>query len=142
MWACGIDLMLFVIIRRVELLLFSNFHLLVMDGCGPGARLTCIHNRYSSVYFLISFLLTQRNLFEILLNQTEIILYLPFYDWFGTANGRVPLLFQINRKMVDTIWFQFDLIRFRKDFSLSIVPMLIILSVLYRALRNWYICTS
>ena len=29
-----------------------------------------------------------RNIFEILLNQTEIRLYLPFSDWFGTANGR------------------------------------------------------
>ena len=29
---------------------------------------------------------TQRNLFEILLNQTEFSLYLPFSDWFGTNN--------------------------------------------------------
>jgi len=28
--------------------------------------------------------------FEILLNQTKIRLYLPFYDWFGTANGHCP----------------------------------------------------
>ena len=28
-----------------------------------------------------------------------------------------PFLFQINRKMVNTIWFRVDLIRFRKDFS-------------------------
>ena len=34
---------------------------------------------------------TQRNLIEILLNQTEIRLYLPFSDWFGTENGRCPL---------------------------------------------------
>ena len=27
---------------------------------------------------------TQRNIYEILLNQTKISLYLPFYDWFGT----------------------------------------------------------
>ena len=33
---------------------------------------------------------TQRNLFEILSNQTEIRLYLPFSDWFGTANGQCP----------------------------------------------------
>ena len=37
---------------------------------------------------------TQRNLFEILLNQPEIRLYLPFSDW-----------------------FRVNLIRFRKDFS-------------------------
>ena len=33
---------------------------------------------------------TQRNLFEILLNQTEIGLYLPFSNWFVTANGQCP----------------------------------------------------
>ena len=32
----------------------------------------------------------------------------------------VRLLFQINRKMVNTIWFRFDLIKFRKDFSVYI----------------------
>ena len=58
---------------------------------------------------------TQRNLFKILLNQTEIRLYLPFSDWFGTKLTSV--WFQINRKMVNIIWFKFDLIRFRKDFS-------------------------
>ena len=58
---------------------------------------------------------TQRNLFEILLNQTEIRLYLPFFDWFGTK--RTSVWFQINWKMVNTIWFLFDLIRFRKYFS-------------------------
>ena len=29
---------------------------------------------------------TQRNLFEILLNQTDIRLYLPFSDWFGSKS--------------------------------------------------------
>ena len=33
---------------------------------------------------------TLRNLFEILLNQPEIRLYLPSFDWFGTANGHCP----------------------------------------------------
>ena len=32
----------------------------------------------------------QRKLFGILLNQTEIRLYLPCTDWFGTANGQCP----------------------------------------------------
>ena len=32
----------------------------------------------------------QRNLFEILIDQIEIRLYLPFFDWFGTANGQCP----------------------------------------------------
>ena len=32
----------------------------------------------------------RETLFEILLNQTEIRLYLPCTDWFGTANGQCP----------------------------------------------------
>ena len=60
---------------------------------------------------------TQRNIFEILLNLTEIRLYLPFSDWFRTENGTIRLLFLINWKIVNTIWFQFDLIRYRKHFS-------------------------
>ena len=60
---------------------------------------------------------TQRNIFEILLKQTEIRLYLSCTDWFGTANGRVRLLFQLNWKLVKTFWFKFDEIRFWKDFS-------------------------
>ena len=58
---------------------------------------------------------TQKNLFEILLNQPEIILYLPFSNWFGSK--RTSVWIQINRKMVNTIRFQVDLIRFWKDFS-------------------------
>ena len=61
---------------------------------------------------------TQRNIFEILLNQTKIRLYLPRSDWFGT--NRTSVWFQINRKMVNTLWFRFDLISFRKDFSVCI----------------------
>ena len=58
---------------------------------------------------------TQRNLFQILLNQTDIRLYLRCTDRFGS--NRTSAWFQIIRKMVNTIWFRFDLIRFRKDFS-------------------------
>ena len=57
----------------------------------------------------------QRNLFEILINQPEIRLYLPFSDWFVTK--RTSIWIQIIRKMVNTIWFQVDLIRFQKYFS-------------------------
>ena len=42
---------------------------------------------------------TKRNLFQILLNQTEIRLYLPCTDWFGIANVQcdsVRLLLQID----------------------------------------------
>ena len=51
---------------------------------------------------------TLRNLFGILLNQPKIRLYLPF---------SLIDLEQQSRKMVNTIWFGFDLIRFRKYFS-------------------------
>ena len=34
----------------------------------------------------------------------------------------IRLLSQINRKMVNTIWFRFDVIRFRKDFGFPIGP--------------------
>ena len=57
---------------------------------------------------------TQRNIFEILLNQPEIRLYLLVSDWFGSKRTSVSI--QISQKMVNTIWFQFDLIRFWKDF--------------------------
>ena len=57
----------------------------------------------------------QRYLFEILSNQTEIRLYLPSSDWFGTIQTSV--CFQINRKMVNTIVFLLYLLIFRKVFS-------------------------
>ena len=44
---------------------------------------------------------TQRNLFDILLIQLEIRLYLPISDLFGFK--RTSVWFQINRKMVNTI---------------------------------------
>ena len=61
------------------------------------------------------FVYTQINIFAILFNQPEIRLYLSFSDWFGTKPK--PVSFQINRKIVNKIWFRVDLIRFRKYFS-------------------------
>ena len=58
---------------------------------------------------------TPRHFFEILLNQSEIRLYLPFPNRFGYKRSSVFI--QINRKMVNEIWFRFDLIRFRKNVS-------------------------
>ena len=58
---------------------------------------------------------TQRIFFEILLNQSEMRLYLPFSDWFGFKQTSVWI--QIIRKMVNTISFRVDLIIFRKKFS-------------------------
>ena len=62
---------------------------------------------------------TQINLFEIWINQIEIILYIPFSDWFGSK--RTFVWFYINRKMVDTIWLRLDLISYREDFSVCTV---------------------
>ena len=61
----------------------------------------------------------QKNLFKILLNQTEIRLYLKCTDWLSTK--QTSIWFQINWKMVNTIWFLFDSIRFWKDFSVLIL---------------------
>ena len=47
---------------------------------------------------------TKQNFFLILVYLTEIILYLPFSDWFWTK--RNSFWFQINRKMVNTIGFR------------------------------------
>ena len=58
---------------------------------------------------------TQRNIFEVLLNQPEIRLYLPFSDWFGSK--RTSVWIKIYRIMVNTIWNQVDILRFRKNFS-------------------------
>ena len=60
---------------------------------------------------------TQKCFFGILLIQTEIRLYLPSSDWFGSK--RTSVWIQINRKMVNTIWFQFESKRFQKVFSAS-----------------------
>ena len=44
-------------------------------------------------------------------------MYLPYSDWFGTANGRSPFAVpNQSRKTVNTIRFRVDLIRFGKDF--------------------------
>ena len=59
---------------------------------------------------------TQRNLFETLSNQPEIRLYLPFFVWFRSK--RTSVWFQINGKLVNSIWFRVDLTSFRKYFSL------------------------
>ena len=49
-------------------------------------------------------------------------MYLPLSDWFLTK--RTSVWFQINRKMVNTIWFWVDLIRFRKVFSVCTLSQL------------------
>ena len=54
-----------------------------------------------------------RNLLK--LNQIEIRLYLPFYNWFGSK--RTSVWIKIIPKMVNTIWFRVDLIRSGKKFS-------------------------
>ena len=45
-----------------------------------------------------------QNFVRNLINQPEIRLYLPFFDWFGTKQTSVWC--KINRKMVNTIWYR------------------------------------
>ena len=60
----------------------------------------------------------QRILAEICaFNQTDIRLYLPFSRLILVQ--QTESLFQINQKMVITIWLRFDLMQFRKVFSMS-----------------------
>ena len=65
---------------------------------------------------------THRELYQFmcsLLNQTQIRMYIPLSDWFGTKQT-VSVWFQINRIMVNRIWFVFDLIRFWIDIAVYI----------------------
>ena len=52
---------------------------------------------------------TQRKLFEILLNQTEIRLYSPFFYGF-VSEQTLYIWVQINQCMVNTIWFQANIL--------------------------------
>ena len=80
----------------------------------------CVYNICATKGSTYIMCYTQRNLFEIILNQAEIRLYLPFYsDLLGTK--RTSVWFRINRKMVYTILFLFDSISFRKYFSVCTI---------------------
>ena len=62
-------------------------------------------------FVCLSIKYTQRNLFEILLNQTEIRLYLLFSDWFGTAKQHpnsislVPNHSENGKYNLISVWF-------------------------------------
>ena len=79
---------------------------------------------------------TQRNLIK--LNRNKIIFTIYLLIWNQTDTVR--LLFQINRKMVNTIWFPFDLIRFRKDFSVCEIKVWGNGKILYLPLRGEINC--
>ena len=85
---------------------------------GPPLRLFLSDGRWwrIPVCIFFNYVYTQRNIFQISLNQTEIRFCLPFSVWFGTKRT-LSVWFQINWKIVNTIWFRFDLRRFRKYFS-------------------------
>ena len=55
-------------------------------------------------------------LFRFFLNQSEIRLYLLFFYWSGTK-WTLPIWFQINLKMVNTILFRFDSLIIIKDYK-------------------------
>ena len=96
----------------------STQRLSVHNACiiSAGAGLSMLITLAGRVWMRTRY--TQRNIFEILLNQPGIRLCLPFSDWFGTK--RTSVWFQINREMVYTIWFRVDSTRFRKYFSVCI----------------------
>ena len=77
---------------------------------------------------------TQRNIFEIFLNQPEMRLHLPYSDWFESK--RTSVWIQINRKMVNTFWFQVDLIRFLKYLSVCNKHPLILNKLPHLVLRK------
>ena len=88
---------------------------------------------------------TQRNPFWIFFNQPEIRLYLPFSDWFGSKRKSVSI--QINRKMVNKIWFQVDSTRFKKDFSVCTANIInhcsiTIIRCYIRCPRHWRLSVS
>ena len=61
---------------------------------------------------------TQRVIFcEFLLNRTEIKLYLPLFDWFGTKRTSVGVYRWVHKDVVNTFWYRFDLITVWKYFS-------------------------
>ena len=83
---------------------------------------------------------TQKNLFEILLNQPDFRLYFSFSDRFGSK--RTSAWIQINRKMVNTIWNRVDLIIFEKDFSVCTLIWRLTISISAIALREsdfWFL---
>ena len=78
-------------------------------------RLYFISNLRFNITVTLCFAYSKRNLFEMLLNQTEIRFYFPCTNWFGTI--RTSAWFHINWIISNKIWFRYDLIIFRKDFS-------------------------
>ena len=75
----------------------------------PLCQETLVSRTAAVSFFNLDVICTQRNIFEILLNQAAIRLYVPFPDWLGSK--RTSVWFQINRKMENTIWFRIDSIR-------------------------------
>ena len=85
------------------------------SNCHNNRRTTGLTTSKTSITAQVGVFYTQRNFFEFLLNKTGIRLYLPFSNCFRAKQTSV--WFQINRKLVYTIWFQFDLMWFGKYFS-------------------------
>ena len=100
---------------------------------------TPLSGRSESIYIQCQGIYTQRIFFEFLLNHSEIRLYSPFSDWFGTTQTLV--WFQIYRKMVNRIWFRVDLIRFGNDFPVCTLPALCMFAVLIIYLVSIYLST-
>ena len=81
-------------IRRTA---YHTSHTFVTMYCTFFTAVFLFHCDYCCMHSLLHH--TQRILFEILLNQTEIRLYLPFFDWYGTKRT-LSVWLQIKWKMI------------------------------------------
>ena len=88
-----------------------NCHCLWQLECHDSHLLFCTDS-FSRNYIFY----TRRNLFGISSNQTQIRLYLPFSDWFGTTTGHCPFAVPNHSKNGKYNLISVYLIRFRNNF--------------------------
>ena len=85
---------------------FTPFGIICL-WCTEGGRVQVgLHDAES--FSLLDRLYTQRNIFEILLNQPEISFYLPFSDWFETKQTLsfcVPNQLEKGKYNLISVWF-------------------------------------
>ena len=79
---------------------------------------------YLYIYFSHKQLYVQRYVFEILLNQTKIRLYLPFFDWFVTADGHCPLAVP-NQSTHTTVYIKWNGTKRRQFFRSNNITVLL-----------------
>ena len=73
---------------------------------------------------------TQRNIFEILSNQTKIRLYLSFSDWFGIANRHCS--FAVSNQSENGEWYMIS-VRFNK------IPKIFLSMCVFKGILGWFL---